>query len=96
MYIQSEDHNAIVDSILGMDIRPQDLMVLLVAESKYLDLQALIARLNQEGIAFVGGIFPGVIHNKTLHKRGVVAKKLQSVSAPVIMTGRNYLGQFAK
>jgi hypothetical protein len=87
MYIQSGDYNEITDRILEMDIRPQDLIVLLVAESDVLDLSGLIERLNQEKISFVGGLFPGVIHNSKLYKEGVVVKKLQAIGAPVIMTG---------
>ncbi|WP_421947369.1 FIST signal transduction protein [Phaeodactylibacter xiamenensis] len=89
MYVQSENPVEITEAILKMDIRPKDLIVLLVAESDNLNLQALIDRLNEAGVSFIGGIFPGVIHNSTLHKVGVVVKKLQSVSAPVIIQGLN-------
>lgn len=87
MYIQSNNAQEIVRSILEMDIRSQDLILLLVAESDELDLPVLIDSLNQAKVAFAGGIFPGVIHNSTLHREGVVVKKLQSVAPPFIMTG---------
>ncbi|MCR9101785.1 MAG: FIST C-terminal domain-containing protein [bacterium] len=92
MYIQSDDYNVIADAILGQDIRPQDLFVLLLAESDALDAEALIERLNTAGLPFIGGIFPGVIHNSKLYKQGVVAKKLQAIAPPVIMSGLNTSG----
>ena len=89
MYIRSTDYNEIADAIQELNIRPQDLIVLLIAESGDINLPGLIERLNKEEIPFIGGIFPGVIHNDQLYKEGLVVKKLQSVAPPVIMTGLN-------
>lgn len=65
---------------------------MLVAESAALDAEALIERLNRAGVPFIGGIFPGVIHNSRLYKQGVVAKKLQAIAPPVIISGLNTSG----
>ncbi|MEQ8707320.1 MAG: FIST N-terminal domain-containing protein [Phaeodactylibacter sp.] len=92
MYIQSDDYNDITDRILELDIRPQDLIILLVAESEVLDLKALIDQLNKAEVPFIGGVFPGVIHNSKLYRAGVIVKKLRAVSPPVIMTGLNTSG----
>lgn len=87
MFIDTHHTADIVDAILKLDIREQDILLLLVAESEDIDVPALIKALNAASLRFVGGIFPGVIHNSRYHQQGVVVKKLQSVAPPILVQG---------
>ncbi len=89
MFINTHHTADIVAAILELDIREQDILLLLVAESEGMDMPALIKALNAAGLRFVGGLFPGVIHNSRYHRRGVVVKKLQAIAPPVLVQGLN-------
>ncbi len=78
MYIDSTQINIIVQSI--KDYSKNHTVLLSIAEASVIDLDLLINTLNKNNISFFGGIFPRVIHNKTLHEKGIVITTLHHVN----------------
>lgn len=52
--------------------------ILSVGEHTQVDLRALISRLKEEGLNFIGGIFPKVIHDHSIHDRGIVQNTFEN------------------
>ncbi len=52
--------------------------VLAVAEHTQANIQTLIQRLRKEGLTFMGGIFPKVIHDNAIHDKGIVQNTFEN------------------
>ncbi|MEN8885182.1 MAG: FIST N-terminal domain-containing protein [Winogradskyella sp.] len=52
-----------------------------VGEHTQIDIKELITALNKEGIKFIGGLFPKVIHNNSLLDKGIVINTLHNVKS---------------
>jgi len=52
-----------------------------IAEATAIDIEELIAKLNKNGIKFMGGIFPKVIHGNSILDEGIVINTLQNIES---------------
>lgn len=56
-----------------------DTALISVAEYTEIDVNNLIIELNKKGIRFIGGIFPMIIYNNDVSKKGIVVHRLHHV-----------------
>lgn len=73
-----------VDSILA-EFSTECVNLLLVGEEASLDIVKLIAGANEKGFEISGGIFPMVIYENKHLKDGVILKKLETNSTPILI-----------
>ncbi|WP_459209474.1 FIST signal transduction protein [Aquimarina rhabdastrellae] len=74
MYTITTDISTLITEITSYS--NQHMVMLSIAEATSIDITELINVLNQKGIAFIGGIFPRIIHQNTLYDTGIVITQL--------------------
>jgi len=79
MFIASPTLSQLLVQIQQMAQNEQDIFVLLFAEETVMDYPALIKALNEQGIRFFGGFFPGIIHNGKKQEKGVLLLRINAV-----------------
>lgn len=84
-YSTTSSPEAIVDIISQHETGDADYWLILVAEGDAPDLQDLVDTLNHHNIQFLGGVFPGVIHNRQHHLSGVALGKISLTYPPQII-----------
>lgn len=56
-----------------------------IAEHTEVNTEVLIGTLNQEGVKFMGGIFPKVIHGNVILEKGIVINTLSNIEALILI-----------
>jgi len=80
MYLESSTPGLINEAISSMSPEEEELVVIFLAEDDAPDLQELVTCLNNSGISFMGGIFPGLINGRKLCNKGCIIQKYPAVS----------------
>jgi hypothetical protein len=62
-------------------------VLLSIAEHTKVDIPVLIEELNNEGLQFMGGIFPRVIHDNETYDNGIVINTLVNLKALYVVNG---------
>lgn len=66
--------------------------VLLIGEEDPLDIEALCRAAKEAGLAFMGGIFPRVIHGEEVHTTGLVRLQVPAAAPPFVVHQLDQLG----
>lgn len=77
MLLTSTNLTEIASSI--KDYVANDTALLTIGELTEIDIEELITTLNKENISFIGGIFPMIICNNNVSKKGIVVHRLHNV-----------------
>ncbi len=77
MYVQSNDINEITQIV--QNLVNKDTALLFVGEHSKIDISELSTSLRNKNIAFIGGVFPKVIHQNTTYEKGIVISVLKNV-----------------
>lgn len=85
MFIPTANLEAITQAVRRLNVQTDEAVLLLLVEPEAFSLQDLVLALRQEGVAFFGGVFPGLIHNEALYKRGCILEKLPMLFPPVLI-----------
>lgn len=85
MYLAEADHNKIVSSISGMNLKNDEIVLILIGEKNTPDINRMITRLKEEKIYFIGGVFPGIIHDDKMFHEGAIIKKLPGIGKPEVI-----------
>lgn len=92
VYFPDAATQTIVEQIKQLPRNEDETVLLLVGEHSTLDVQELVAALNQHHVSFAGGVFPGVIYSNQRYEAGVVAAALPLLSPPGIYMGLDAMG----
>jgi hypothetical protein len=87
MYIPDPNPNEIISAIKSMDIKADDVVAIMLGEQNSPNIDQLIEELNQNGIEFFGGIFPGIIHDEQKYDQGAVVVVLPALKKPFVVKG---------
>ena len=85
MYCASASVDKLVDCMMREPIGPRKGLMVFVAAKNKPDLKTLVAKLNEKGILFCGGVFPGVIEGGQSYETGVVACVVPMGGAPAVV-----------
>ncbi|NRB60285.1 MAG: FIST C-terminal domain-containing protein [Winogradskyella sp.] len=88
MFIYSTQTTEVVNAI-KKHVRSNTALIS-IAEHTDIDVEGLIQELNKEGIAFMGGIFPKVIHGNKIFEKGIVANTLHNIEKLFVIRGISY------
>lgn len=84
-YIQKPNCQTVIKELSSLKKRSTDVFFLLVGEKTQWDINEFIEIANKQGIAFMGGIFPGLIIGETKTEEGVLIKKFKANQGPVLI-----------
>src|SRR3954470_21886897 len=85
--VSSGDAGEVRDAIVALQPRADEMVAVLVAERGAPDLEALVARLNEAGVTFFGGLFPHILEGARSYDRGVLAFTLPRLGEPILIRG---------
>ena len=91
MYLKQVDIESILDSMQGMPPANDEVFLLFLAEQSQPDLTELVNTLKAEGLHFMGGVFPGVIH-QVLHREGAVILRVPTCGKPRLIRDLDQMG----
>ena len=77
MLITLENPTEIAQSIKSFV--ENDAALISIGEETVIDIKSLIKSLNKQEISFIGGIFPMIICNNDVHKKGIIVNRLRNV-----------------
>ena len=89
MFISNTTTKHLISVISEMQFKENEACVLLFGEDSKINIEQLIYQLNEAGITFFGGVFPGIIHGETNYKVGCIIKKLPIHAKPIMVHGLN-------
>ncbi|MFN0035156.1 MAG: FIST signal transduction protein [Saprospiraceae bacterium] len=87
MLIKSNSIPVIVQHIESLQPAQGDVVMLLVADEGMPDIPVLIEALNEKGIPFFGGVFPGLLYGKHRIGTGCIIRKFKCSMPPFCVTG---------
>jgi hypothetical protein len=80
--LSKSDTVSILDAIESIKPGQGETVILFIAENSCPDLDDLVARLNDRGVSFVGGVFPGIIQGENHLREGALLKVAATLGAP--------------
>ncbi|MCH2045877.1 MAG: FIST C-terminal domain-containing protein [Saprospiraceae bacterium] len=86
MYLAKPSIQTVIQTIQDLSPNPNEVISLLWGEHTSIDFELLVQQLNELGVQFFGGIFPGIIHQNQNYTQGVIIQKYSSSSPPKIIT----------
>ncbi|MFH1293122.1 MAG: FIST N-terminal domain-containing protein [Pseudomonadota bacterium] len=89
MYIPSSDSKEIISTITKMEIKKDDVVAIMIGEKNKPDIHQIISGLNENGIKFFGGIFPGIIYRNYKYEEGAILMVLPVLEKPFLIKGLN-------
>ena len=89
MYIPAVVSDDIVAAITRMEMAEGDVAAIMIGEQQPPDITRLVAQLNERGIPFFGGIFPGIIYDDRRYEKGAVITHLPALAPPFLVKGLN-------
>ncbi|MBU2600432.1 hypothetical protein KJ849_07655 [bacterium] len=87
MYFPTTNAEEIVNIVCGMEIRDTDVVLILLGEKDMPDVTRMISGLNESGLKFFGGVFPGLIYDDKKYEQGAVIKVLPALAGPYLIKG---------
>ena len=87
MYLNSSSAEEIVKKIIDLEISDNEIAMILLASEEQTDVNELISELNNYGIEFVGGIFPGLISGKEVYHSGAILQIFPLLEKPILVKG---------
>jgi len=85
MYIEKSTISNIVEAIKQLDMEEDTVVLVAIADKNTPDIKELIRRLNQSHVAFIGGIFPGVIDGTNCYEEGTKLFVLLIIEQPLLL-----------
>jgi hypothetical protein len=82
MLIRSSTIPAILEYIASLQPTAEEVILLLFAEQEVPEIPTLIEALNGKNIAFIGGVFPGLIYGNQRIAAGCIIKKFKTLIPP--------------
>lgn len=79
--------NAILPYIQSLQPAQDEVLLILFAEQDVPDIPALVASLNELGLSFFGGVFPGLISGNRHIQSGCIIKKFKALMSPFCIAG---------
>ncbi|MEW6618918.1 MAG: FIST C-terminal domain-containing protein [bacterium] len=89
MYLPETDSIKIVEAIRGFNVHDKEVALIMLGEKNKPDVDQMIASLNEMGIEFLGGVFPGIIYGDKSYEQGAVVSVLPAVKTPYLIKGFN-------
>jgi len=87
MYVSTRNSEEIVSAVTEMEMKEGDVVAIFLGEKNRPDVARLISGLNKEGIDFIGGIFPGIIHGDKRYEEGAVMLTMPVLKKPFLIKG---------
>lgn len=94
MYVPQVSISKLIEAVKTLSLNEDDVLMISICETANIDLEAMVVALNQEGISFFGGVFPGVIGGGQQQIGGAVIMPLQAYIKPLVfegITGRSFV-----
>ena len=85
MFLAEVNRENIVKTVSGLDVKDNEVVMILIGEDRIPDIEGVICELNNKGINFFGGIFPGVIHGESKSSKGAIIRKMPGIEKPAIV-----------
>lgn len=86
MFLSEVDRENIVKAVSRLDVKDDEVVMILIGEDSIPDIDGLTCDLNEKGICFFGGIFPGVIHGESKSTKGAIIRKMPGIEKPVVVS----------
>lgn len=87
MYLSKTDSKEIVETIRKMEVKDDEVVLILLGEKNKPDIPRMISGLNRDRINFFGGIFPGIIHDDRKYEEGAIITVLPALEKPFLIKG---------
>jgi hypothetical protein len=87
MYVSTRNSEEIVSAVTEMEMKEGDVAAIFLGEKNRPDVARIISGLNREGIDFIGGIFPGIIHGDKRYEEGAVMMTMPVLKKPFLIKG---------
>ncbi len=85
MFLAEANRENIVKTVSGLDVKDNEVVMILIGEDSVPDIEGLICDLNEKGIFFFGGVFPGIIHGEAKSTEGAIIRKMPGIEKPVVV-----------
>jgi len=79
------DTEGVVSAVECLRLKQHQSLGIFFGEENHPDLEELVGKLNQLGISFFGGIFPGLVHDEKSYSSGVLLTPFNTLTEPVII-----------
>jgi len=87
IYIPYTNPEEIISTISTMKIKKDDVLAIMVGEKDKPDINQIISKLNERGIEFFGGIFPGIIYGNHKYEEGAILLVFPALKKPFLIKG---------
>ncbi|MBN2236496.1 MAG: FIST C-terminal domain-containing protein [Bacteroidales bacterium] len=88
-YIKKPSNQIIIKELLSLMKESTDVFLILAGEKTEWNIDEFISIANNQGIVFMGGVFPGLIIGNTKTDEGVLIKKFRANGAPILISELN-------
>lgn len=88
-YIKKPSNQIIIKELLSLKKQSTDVFLILAGEKTQWNIADFISIANNQGIVFMGGVFPGLIIGNTKTDEGVLIKKFTANRAPILINEIN-------
>lgn len=85
MFLAEVNRENIVKAVSLLDVKDDEVVMILIGEDGIPDIEGLTSDLNEKGICFFGGIFPGVIHGESKFTEGAIIRKMPGIVKPAVV-----------
>ena len=85
MFLAEVNRDSIVEAVCGLDVKDNEVVMILIGEDSIPDIEGMTSDLNDRGICFFGGIFPGVIHGESKSTKGAIIRKMPGIGKPAVL-----------
>lgn len=89
MYLQTIIPEEAAEQISQLAHAPGTVAVILIGEHTDININDLIAALNQRDVTFVGAVLPGIIIGSNRYDAGIAVATFPLLAKPVVITGLN-------
>lgn len=85
MYLKKLNIDELEKQFSGSQIHPNNSVLALVAENELFFVNEMIEYFNSRNLPVFGGIFPGIIHEGAMYKKGALITTLPVVKGPLLL-----------
>lgn len=89
MYLPKASIDSVVAAVGDLGMGRDDVALIFLGEKNAPDLPRLVAALNQAGVRFMGGVFPGILHGREAHYEGAILFSAPAIQAPYVIKNLN-------
>ena len=86
MFLAEVNRENIVKTVSLLDAANNEVVMILIGEDSIPDIDGMICDLNEKGICFFGGIFPGLIHGESKSTDGAIISKMPGIEKPAVVS----------